>query len=337
MSIRHWSAHLAALFTITLLALPQAAAQSRLEVDCEAGWTHHVAAGGVAFLVIHRGALVCERYDRGVDPEDSWWLASGTKSFAPVMVALAVQDGLLELDQPVSDVLEEWAGDPDRSAVTIRHLLDQSSGLAVNVRNRRLPSYQRAIATRQEFEPGERFRYGAAHFEVLGEVLRRQLAANDLDPTPADYLLRRFLRPLGIGIDAWRAVDGQPAMSEGARMSALDWGRFGQAVLAQGRFGDVVLGDEGVWAAMFEPGTANPGYGLGWWLIDPEAGGWSRPFVAVAAGAGGQRLYIIPDMDLVVVRMTRGVVDDRATREQDWSDRAFLRRLIIAPAPRLDD
>ncbi|ABI65070.1 beta-lactamase [Maricaulis maris MCS10] len=329
MSIRHFSAGLAGLALLAAITTP-AGAQPRLEVDCEAGRAHHVAARGVAFLVIHRGALVCERYDRGVDPGDSWWLASGTKSFAPVMVALAVQDGLLELDQPTAQILDEWADDPDQSAITIRHLLDQSSGLAVNPRNRRLPGYQRAVDTRQEFEAGERFRYGAVHFEALGEVLRRQLDADGLDPTPADYLLRRFLRPLGIGIAGWRAVDGQPALSEGTRISALDWGRFGQAVLARGQFGEIQLGDEEVWAAMFEPSAANPDYGLGWWLIRPDPDDWPLPFVAVAAGAGGQRLYVIPDLELVIVRMTRGVIDDRATRDQAWSDRDFLRRLIVA-------
>jgi hypothetical protein len=41
--------------------------------------------------------------------------------------------------------------------------------------------------------------------------------------------------------------------------------------------------------------------------------------LAMAAGAGGQRLYLIPARDLVVVRLARG---------GDWTDRAFLARLL---------
>ncbi|WP_297737030.1 serine hydrolase [uncultured Maricaulis sp.] len=332
------------------VGIASASAQPRHEIDCEAGGRHHVAARGVAFLVVHRGILVCERYDRGVEADEARWLASGTKSFTPVIIALAVQDGLLELDQPAAEILTEWQDDPDRSAITIRQLLDQSSGLAVNPRNRRLPSYQRAVETRQEYPPGERFVYGAAHFEALGEVVRRRLAAADLDPTPADYLLRRFLRPLGIGVGAWRSVDGNPTMSEGTQITPLNWARFGHAVLEGGRFREVQLGDPDVLAAMWEPSAANPNYGLGWWLINPPGGasGMRRgpqitmhdpdfPFVAMAAGAGGQRLYVIPQLDLVVVRMTRGVVDDPRTRTEDWSDRRFLQTLIVDRQTGTDD
>ena len=93
---------------------------------------------------------------------------------------------------------------------------------------------------------------------------------------------------------------------------------------------------------MWEPSAANPGYGLGWWLINPPGGAAEMrggpqiamhdadfPFVAMAAGAGGQRLYVIPQLDLVVVRMTRGVVDDPRTQTEAWSDRRFLQALIV--------
>ena len=324
------------------IGVSSAPAQPRHEIDCEAGGRFHAGARGVAFLVVHQGALVCERYDRGVEADEAWWLASGTKSFTPVIIALAVQDGLLELDQPAADILTEWQEGPERSAITIRHLLNQSSGLATNPRNRRLPSYQRAVGARRDYPAGERFVYGAVHFEALGELVRRRLAAADLDPTPADYLLRRFLRPLGIGVGAWRSVDGNPTMSEGTQITALDWARFGHAVLEGGGFGDVQLGDPDVLAAMWEPSAANPGYGLGWWLINLPGGAAEMrggpqiamhdadfPFVAMAAGAGGQRLYVIPQLDLVVVRMTRGVVDDPRTQTEAWSDRRFLRALIV--------
>jgi hypothetical protein len=75
-------------------------------------------------------------------------------------------------------------------------------------------------------------------------------------------------------------------------------------------------------AACFAPSPANPGYGLTWWLLrpglvppGPRAGIDADAFarlggleVRMAAGAGNQRLYLIPDRELVVVRQADGIL-----------------------------
>ena len=96
--------------------------------------------------------------------------------------------------------------------------------------------------------------------------------------------------------------------------------------------------DAAALAACFEPSAANPGYGLGWWLlrpglvppaprsgIDVDPDKLSRlPDVRMAAGAGDQRLYLIPERDMVVVRQADGILGAMRGVRSGWSDPDFL-------------
>lgn len=69
------------------------------------------AAKGVAVLVMKRGEIVFEDYAPGWENKPHL-LASGTKSFSGVMASCAVEDGLLRLDEKLSDTIVEWKDDP---------------------------------------------------------------------------------------------------------------------------------------------------------------------------------------------------------------------------------
>ncbi|WP_417493689.1 serine hydrolase domain-containing protein [Maricaulis sp.] len=336
------------------LLLPQPAAQAedtgdsgraQWALDCEAAARYSRSTRGIAVLVVLHGTIVCEDYAAGIDPGQSWELASGAKSFTSVIAAAAVQDGLISLDEQVADTITEWQDDPRRSQITVRHLLAQTSGLASGNDDVRIPGYRAAIRTRARHEPGAAFIYSARHFQAFGEFMRRKLEAAGLDATPAHYLTRRVLAPAGIELGSWGAIDGMPVMSEAVEISPRNWARFGALILGEGVSGGVSLVDRDALAASFEPGRVNPVYGLSWWLPDHERAsllqrrptgsqldtieaGEGLPALRVAAGAGRQRLYLIPELDLLVVRMTRGVTADPATREARWSDTEFLTRLL---------
>ncbi|MEZ6023626.1 MAG: serine hydrolase [Hyphomonadaceae bacterium] len=81
---------------------------------CAAASAYSAARNGVSVLVLRNGEVVCEAYANGAGAADAHELWSGTKSFNGVMAAIAVRDGLLTLDEPVSDTLTEWRGDPQR-------------------------------------------------------------------------------------------------------------------------------------------------------------------------------------------------------------------------------
>ncbi len=336
---------LALLLPAVLADEPSGGARHSWALDCDAAAEYSRSARGIAVIIVLHGQIVCEDYAPGIDAAQAWELASGAKSFTSIIAAAAVQDGLITLDERVADTITEWQGDPRRSQITVRQLLAQTSGLATRGDTGRLPGYRASIRTRARHVPGTAFMYGPRHFQAFGEFMRRKLDAAGLDATPAHYLVRRVLDPLGIELDSWAAIDGMPVMSEGVEITPVNWARFGHFVLNDGVVNGINLVDREAMTAMFEAGRANRAYGLSWWLANPsrapspavrpngQSSGMIEaerefPPLRLAAGAGGQRLWIIPELDLVIVRMTRGVTADPASRQSRWSDRAFLNRLL---------
>ncbi len=290
---------------------------------------------GVSLLVLRRGEIVFEDYPNGGGADRAWELASGTKSFCGIMAAALAQDGALSLDERCADTLSEWRADPRKSRITIRQLLTLTSGIGGGSIGRP-PPYAQAVAEPAQFEPGERFQYGPAPFQIFGEIVRRKTGQD-----PLAYLQARIFNPLGIEPQRWRrGADGNPHMPSGAALTARDWATFGRFVMSPRR-GEPAL-DPVVYDALWQGTAANPGYGLTWWLLRPGLIGPTRSErrragiptdeqmetmridVRMAAGAGNQRLYLIPERDLIIVRQATGIMQAMRGRGEEWSDAEFL-------------
>lgn len=297
---------------------------------------------GVSVLVLQDGVPVCQSKDVS-RPHELW---SGTKSFVGVIAAAAVQDGLIRLDDPVADTIEQWRGDRTRNQITIAQLLSMTSGHATTIG--RAPGYRDALQSPLSAKPGERFQYGPDTLQIFGEVLRRKLVKSGLDENPRDYIERRLFTPLGITAAAWRnGPDGLPLMPQGAIMSAVQWAKFGEFVRLGGKINGRHLVDPKAFAALFRGSAANPAYGLTWWLAatprapDPVSAASDigqhldtipRDLV-FAAGFGDQRMYVIPSKRLTIVRQAQ--LDLAALRPgsqqpggKRWSDAQFLGLLL---------
>lgn len=291
-------------------------------------------AQGFAMVVMVDGQIVFEDYPNGGSTGRASELASGTKSFSGVLALCAVEDGLLTLDEKVSDTLTEWRADPARRDITIRQLLTLTSGIPGGesaLRGGRVPSYAEAVAVKAVSAPGEKFSYGPNPFQVFGETLRRKLAPKN--ESVMAYLERRILRPVAITPPRWRKdADGNPHLPSGAALTARDWAKFGEAIRldAQG------ILPPGKLDACFHGTKANPGYGLTWWLPGKAltgarakrktAGEPLLPEIRMAAGAGGQRLVIVPSRQLVAVRLAPVRGEDR----NGFNDIAWIRALLAA-------
>jgi len=283
---------------------------------------------GDAVLVFRGDSLVLEDYQNGFDGRSPHQLASGTKTFSCVLAALGQADNLLTLDEPVARTVTEFARDSLLARVTIRQLLNLTSGLAVDSTSGALAMVSR---------PGQRFSYGGTSFAVFGEVMSRKLHGEDL----VAYLARRVFAPLGIGVASWqRDGAGHPALASGAAMTARAWGRFGELLLDRGRVSGRQLVPRAALTECGQGSAANPWYGLGVWLNAPlpkappprgveRVGSSDRLMYApdlphdlwLAAGTGGQRLYILPSAGLVVVRFGHNT-------GPDYRDDAFLSTLL---------
>lgn len=221
--------------------------------------------------------------------------------------------------------------------------------------------YAAAIGCAAIAEPGERFMYGPSHFYAFGALLERKLAASEIPhKTVLGYLRARLFDPIGLRV-AWFGKDaaGRPNLPGGCLLTARQWAKFGEFVRLNGSWpqpdGSLKsLLRPDLLAECFMPSSVNPGYGLTWWLggADPaDVADADQPLplrerlfraetapikladgttlrVFMAAGLGKQRLFILPDQGLVIVRFAE------ATREgARFSNAVFLRHVLGIDPP----
>lgn len=276
---------------------PDAAFQWSLEAF-QAAAAYSEKNSGRAMLVMRDGQVLFEQYANGGGATRPHPLASGSKSFTGIMAMMAVQDGLLTLDELASDTLTEWKSDPKKSKITIRHLLTLSSGLdpadkllggrgggrllgdGARRRSERLGEdpkpqnhFQAVLTIPAKHDPGEIFDYGPSHFYAFGALLQRKLEKSDLPQTTTmEYLQERVFKDLNIenplvGKDAADC----PNLPGGILLTALQWVKFGQFVLDHGsvRQADGTMIEKlkpELLAQCFESSKNNAPYGLTWWL-----------------------------------------------------------------------
>jgi CubicO group peptidase (beta-lactamase class C family) len=247
-------------------------------------------------------------------------VASQQKSFVSVLVAIAVDKGLVDVARPVSVYLGAgWSkAAPDQEArIRLLDVLTMSSGL------------------REDFTyaapPGTAFFYNTPVYAVTKQVLTAA-ARRPLEAITGDWLTA----PLGMKDTAWRrrpaamAGVGNPT---GLVTSPRDVARFGQMILDAGRAADGrrVVSEAGL-KAMFVRTPTNPAYGRLWWLngsaqtIRPLARRVEGPLIpaapadlVAAEGALDRKLYVVPSRGLIVVRMGDAVLD------KDFEQQLWLR------------
>ncbi|MEA3211760.1 MAG: hypothetical protein QOE70_4817 [Chthoniobacter sp.] len=299
---------------------------------------------GFSLLVIQHGKTIFSDYQNGTSAGDPHKIYSGTKGFWVLAALAAEEDGILKLDEAVAATIPEWRTEPRRAQVTIRNLLTLTSGLdeAAYLHSDSVADRNgAALGVAMVAAPGERFIYGPAPLQVFGELLKRKLAPRGLTPTA--YLERRVLRPLGLGAQTYKKDRaGNPLLASGFLLTAEQWARMGRLILGQG---SPVVGPHAL-AQCLRGTSANPAFGMGFWNNRAASQSGAREFdiedmlerkwpqqdwratclcraapadLVASVGSGYQRLFVIPSLDLIVVRQG---LDAR------FSDGEFLRLLL---------
>lgn len=285
--------------------------------------------GGASFLAARNGVVLAEDYPGG-DLHTRWPIGAGAKCIAPILAGSLAADGLLSLDEMVAMTLGDWALHPIKSAISVRALLNGTSGIAfINQPG----DTAAAIALEPAAPLGARFIDDPAPYMILVEIARRKLAAAGRPSDPAQYLTDRTLGPIGCAPVGWvRAADRAPALHEGIAVSARGWAQVGELIRREGVWRAAQLLDANTPREALRGSFAEARAGMGFWLAapsrfgrDPEGadsdlwrGGASVPTdLAMAAGVGGQRLYIVPSLHLVIVRQAHDA-------SASWSDSDFL-------------
>jgi CubicO group peptidase (beta-lactamase class C family) len=274
-----------------------------------------------ALVVVYRGKIVGERYAPGWTkdtPQIGW---SQGKSITAALVGILVGQGAITLDVPAP--IAEWrrAGDPRRE-ITVRHLLNMSSGLdflyapvigpaAFTLSNKHLRVYSDgldvfafAIGNPLIARPNTRWSYQNSDPLALGKIIDSAVTARRESylAFPQRSLFDRIgIRSAVLETDAW----GHFILSGFDYMSARDWARFGLLHLLDGVWNGQRILPEGWVKFVTTPAPAAPNqvYGGLFWLNRrgelpgiPHDAYWCD-------GAMGQYTLVIPSRDLVIVRL----------------------------------
>ena len=281
-----------------------------------------------AVLVLHRGAIVYERY-LGVTRHDTPHIAfSVTKSFVGTLAEMLVEEGRLDPAAPMGDLIPELARSGFADA-TLRQVMDMTTAIDFSEEytdpNSGIGAMSNALGLTPRapgyagptdvyaFLPtigkngthGERFTYRTANTEVLGWLVART-EGKRLDRV----LSERIWQPLGMEQDADFLIDstGMPFAGGGLNPVLRDMARFGEAMRLDGAGGGgqtiarevVARVKAGGSKTEFEPAgyvwLPDGSYRSQWWSIGGNHGAFS------ARGIHGQAIWVDPVAEVVIAR-----------------------------------
>ncbi len=315
-------------------------------------WTDLEARRTSAFLVIRNDTIVFERYGADQSRTTKHFTASMAKAVVGgISFAVAITDGLMELDDRAAKYIPQWQADAARSRITIRHLGSHTSGLEDAEDGglphgkltgwkgdfwKRLPPPNDPFDLSRDtapvlFPPGTRFQYSNPGLAMLGYAITaalKQSKGKDLRTLLRD----RVMRPIGAPDNEWSVGYGQTFDVDGLPLVAT-WGggdfspnavaRAARLMLRRGDWeGNRVLSAAAVESVTVDAGT--PGHGaMGWWSNNdgfcpnlPKDAFWGP-------GAG-----VVPSLNLIAVRF--GEVLDSAISFDDALRNHFFEPLMDA-------
>jgi CubicO group peptidase (beta-lactamase class C family) len=284
-----------------------------------------------ALLVSQHGKLLLEYYGRGED--ESWGQPLGTVVFGPevlhdlrsvsksvVSLAYGVALAAGKVPPPEAKLYDQFpayadlAAQPGRDRLTIHHVLSMTLGFEWDeltipygdLRNSEnameaAPDRFRFILERPIVsEPGARWTYCGGATALLGRLI-----ANGVGEALLPYCRSVLFDPLEFGPAEWSmGKDGEPHTASGLRLLPRDLLKVGQLVLAGGVWNGTQIVPPDWVKRVTTPVVAidrGRSYGYQWYMGDVILGTPPRPHHWVGGiGWGGQRLYVLPTLDLVV-------------------------------------
>jgi CubicO group peptidase (beta-lactamase class C family) len=262
-----------------------------------------------ALLAVRHGYLIFERYYGGLEPDEPINVRSVTKSVTSTLAGAALRTGLLTgLATRTVEVIPDRipaGADPLVEQVTLWQWLTMTSALEWAASG----DWQRLLAAPDWVEmtlslpvtgiPGETYVYNTGGSHVLG-VMVAAAAGKPLE----DYAQEVLFTPLGISLGGWmRSPQNEVSAGSGLEMSPRDMAKLGYLYLRGGEWdGEQIIepqfaAEATTWQSAGDATGGWAAYGYQWWVTNTNAG-YPAYF---ALGYGGQHIFVVPALDLVVV------------------------------------
>ncbi len=268
-----------------------------------------------AFLVVQNGKLLYEKYWEGFDQDSYCNSFSVSKSIVSLLIGIALKEQKIKsIEDKVATYLPQWKENNENPQLTIKHLLTMSSGLDWNENmtpfsdlskayygeNLEKPTYNQDF----EQEPGFLFEYKSGNTQLLAFILE-EISGKTL----SEYASEKLWKPIGAKNDALWSLDKKDGHEKAFccfNSNARDFARIGQLVLNKGKWKKKQIVDKTFLKESLTPanflsstkGSVVDFYGYHWWMMNYK----NRP-VKYARGVKGQYIFIIPDLNAVVVRL----------------------------------
>ncbi|MGY2237080.1 serine hydrolase domain-containing protein [Pseudomonas gingeri] len=295
-----------------------------------------------ALLVIKNGQIRYEQYWLTGGKQQHWTSMSVAKSFVSALYGIAVAEGTIHsIEDPASKYLQALKGSA-YDGVSLKDILQMSSGVrwdedysnpnsdvarlgGVMASGSSLLNFVRTL--KNERQPGTFNHYCSADTLVLGLVLEAATGQS-----LAAYMQKKLWQPLGSTDDGYWLKDnyGHTLTFGGYNATARDYARLGELYRLNGKFNGQQIVPAG-WikdsltpdAPYLMPGKRNNsdstmGYGYQWWLPEGQEHDYS------AIGIFNQFIYVSPDQQTVIVKLSASRNYAKADKESSWREKETI-------------
>ena len=278
----------------------------------------------LAVVVQHRGEVVAEAYADGVAADTTLISWSMAKSIVHALVGMAQMDGLLDVRMPTG--IASWQND-DRRLITLQDLLEMRSGLAwiedyvegnesdvidMLFGSGKEDHAAHAINKPLASAPGSEWYYSSGTTNIVARLLGNALGdkKGSSDKTRS-FIQKRLFDVIGMTSATVRFdAAGTFVGSSFVYATARDFAKFGELYLRDGKCGAKQVLPVG-WVDHARAQTViddetGQGYGAHWWTQPGEPGS------LIASGYEGQQILVLPERDLVIVRLGKTISEKRS-------------------------
>ncbi|WP_300458048.1 serine hydrolase [Desulfobacula sp.] len=296
-----------------------------------------------SILLIKNGKLILEEYFNGYHPMKEHLIASTTKSITSMLFGIAVDKNMIpDLNIPVYRYFPEYKGTPwiDKEYdISLRHMLTMTAGLdwdeityGYTDPKNSLHAYYKSqepvatlLRTKKIQASGSRWNYNSGLTVLLGEVIRK---ASGLYPD--EFAEKYLFGPIGIDRYRWLSHPDGPVSTHGDLfMIPRDMAKIGQVMIDQGRWQDRrILSEHWVRESTRSFIDTGRGYGYGYQWRQGTMNVQGRTIGGYwASGMGGQKIYIFPAQNLVVVFTSKVYNNDMG---HDLNDALIVNHIMPA-------
>jgi CubicO group peptidase (beta-lactamase class C family) len=279
-----------------------------------------------SFLIIRDGYIVAEGYNRDTKPDMLQDTFSVTKSVTAALTGIAIHEKKLKgTDEKISKYFPYIAGEESKKDITIGNLLNMRAGLYWNNEGERAtnemiqsPNWEQYILGQpMASAPGTAFNYSNGNAHLMSILLEKALGGK-----LEDFAREALFKPLGITNFTWgEDKQGHTNGAYSIKLTLRDMAKLGLLYMHNGKWnGQEVVPSDWVEESItkvkdtkYTDGTLG-GYGYFWWMkkLTPATEGKLNKDVFFALGSEGQRVFVIPEDNLMVAMTGSNVVNPYA-------------------------